>query len=78
MVRRRPDSSAGFQVLIDHRKSGSIGGFFGDGTGGFHAVPYILDATATATAARSDFRSKPRHHHGTNDIDKPALLDSSR
>jgi hypothetical protein len=34
MIRRRPDSWAGFQVLVDHRKSGSIGGFFGDGTGG--------------------------------------------
>jgi hypothetical protein len=44
MLRRRPDSWAGFQVLVDHRKSGSIGGFFGNGTGGFHAVPYVLDA----------------------------------
>lgn len=43
MVRRRPDTWAGFQVLVDHRKSGSIGGFYGNGTGGFHAVPYILD-----------------------------------
>ena len=25
MIRRRPDSWAGFQVLVDHRKSGSIG-----------------------------------------------------
>jgi Domain of Unknown Function (DUF1080) len=45
MVRRRRDSWAGFQVLVDHRKSGSIGGFYGNGTGGFHAVPYLLDAT---------------------------------
>jgi Domain of Unknown Function (DUF1080) len=45
MLRRRRDSWAGFQVLVDHRKSGSIGGFFGNGTGGFHAVPYVLDAT---------------------------------
>ncbi|WP_427885527.1 3-keto-disaccharide hydrolase [Kribbella sp. GL6] len=44
MIRRRPDNWAGFQVLVDHRKSGSIGGFFGNGTGGFHAVPYVLDA----------------------------------
>jgi hypothetical protein len=45
MVRRRRDCWAGFQVLVDHRKSGSIGGFYGNGTGGFHAVPYVLDAT---------------------------------
>ena len=45
MLRRRPDEWAGFQVLIDHRTSGSIGGFFGNGLGNFHAVPYTLDAS---------------------------------
>jgi len=45
MLRRRPgDDWAGFQVLVDHRKSGSVGGFFGNGIGGFHAVPFVLDA----------------------------------
>ena len=24
---------------MDHRQSGSIGGFYGNGIGGFHAVP---------------------------------------
>jgi len=43
MLRRRPDSWEGFQVLVDHRKSGSIGGFFGNGLGSFHAVPFVLD-----------------------------------
>ena len=39
MLRRRPGEDwAGFQVLVDHRKSGSIGGFYGNGIGGFHAV----------------------------------------
>ena len=45
MIRRRPDTWHGFQVLVDHRKSGSIGGFYGNGLAGFHAVPYVLDAT---------------------------------
>ena len=45
MIRRRPDSWHGFQVLVDHRKSGSIGGFYGNGLAGFHAVPYLLDVT---------------------------------
>lgn len=49
MLRRRPDSWAGFQVLVDHRKSGSIGGFFGNGTGSFHAVPFALDVEHDAT-----------------------------
>ena len=43
MLRRQDESWEGFQVLVDHRKSGSIGGFFGNGVGGFHAVPYVLD-----------------------------------
>ena len=43
MLRRQDESWEGFQVLVDHRKSGSIGGFFGNGVGGFHAVPFVLD-----------------------------------
>ena len=39
-----PDTFHGIQVLLDHRKSGSIAGFFGNGIGGFHAVPFALDA----------------------------------
>ena len=31
--------------MVDHRKSGSIGGFYGNGIGGFHAVPFVLDAS---------------------------------
>jgi Domain of Unknown Function (DUF1080) len=44
MVRRRRDSWEGLQVLLDHRQSGSIGGFYGNGIAGFHAVPFALDA----------------------------------
>lgn len=43
MLRRRDRTWEGLQVLVDHRKSGSIGGFYGNGIGGFHAVPYALD-----------------------------------
>jgi hypothetical protein len=49
MVRRRQDSWEGLQVLIDHRQSGSIGGFYGNGIGGFHAVPFALDAIRDAS-----------------------------
>lgn len=48
MVRRRRASWEGLQVLIDHRRSGSIGGFYGNGIGGFHAVPFALDARRDA------------------------------
>lgn len=42
MIRRRLDSWEGFQVLVDHRESGSIGGFYGNGLAGFSAVPFAL------------------------------------
>lgn len=43
MVRATPRGSQGFQVLVDHRKSGGIGGFYGNGIGGFHALSYGVD-----------------------------------
>jgi hypothetical protein len=48
MVRRRRESWEGLQVLLDHRQSGSIGGFYGNGIGGFHAVPFAVDAVQDA------------------------------
>lgn len=58
MLRRRPDSWHGLQVLVDHRRSGSIGGFFGNGLGSFHAVPFAitaqLDAAGQPIGLRSD------------------------
>ena len=51
MLRRLRDSWEGLQVLLDHRQSGSIGGFYGNGIGGFHAVPFALD-TRTDSAGR--------------------------
>ncbi|GAB2586366.1 3-keto-disaccharide hydrolase [Microlunatus antarcticus] len=53
MVRRRADSWHGFQVLVDHRKSGSIGGFYGNGLAGFHGVPYVLDVSQGPDGAPS-------------------------
>jgi hypothetical protein len=44
MVRRQRDTWAGFQILVDHRPSGSIGGFYGNGLAGFSAVPFAVDA----------------------------------
>ncbi|CVI64091.1 DUF1080 domain-containing protein (plasmid) [Agrobacterium leguminum] len=43
MLRKKPHTFHGLQVLLDHRQSGSIGGFYGNGIGGFHAVPFALD-----------------------------------
>ncbi|GAA1917803.1 DUF1080 domain-containing protein [Microbacterium aoyamense] len=49
MLRRRRDDWAGFQVLVDHRPSGSIGGFFGNGLASFSAVPFSIDARTDET-----------------------------
>ena len=54
MLRRRPDSWHGLQVLVDHRPSGSIGGFFGNGLGSFHAVPFALTAEPDLSGLRED------------------------
>jgi hypothetical protein len=44
MIRRQRDSWTGFQILVDHRPSGGIGGFYGNGLAGFSAVPFAVDA----------------------------------
>lgn len=51
MLRRQRDSWEGFQVLLDHRPSGGIGGFFGNGLASFSAVPFAVDAELDATGA---------------------------
>jgi hypothetical protein len=43
LVRTTGLGSQGFQVLLDHRKSGAIGGFYGNGIGGFHAISFNVD-----------------------------------
>lgn len=44
MLRKQAHSFHGLQVLVDHRQSGSIGGFYGNGISSFHAVPFAVDA----------------------------------
>jgi len=44
LLRAQSLGSPGYQVLVDHRKSGGIGGFYGNGLAGFHALPYNFDA----------------------------------
>lgn len=34
----------GIQILVDHRKSGGLGGFYGNGLAGYHALAYAFDA----------------------------------
>jgi hypothetical protein len=43
MVRAHELGSIGFQVLLDHRPKGGIGGIYGNNTGGFLAAPFAVD-----------------------------------
>ncbi|WP_409329108.1 3-keto-disaccharide hydrolase [Trujillonella humicola] len=46
---RASDSGAqAYQVLLDHRRSGGIGGFYGNGIGGFHALAFAVDVERDA------------------------------
>jgi len=56
MLRKKPDTFHGVQVLLDHRKSGSIGGFYGNGISGFHAVPFALDVVLDADGNPASLR----------------------
>jgi Domain of Unknown Function (DUF1080) len=58
MVRRRRDTWEGLQVLVDHRESGSIGGFFGNGIGSFHAVPFVLNVIVDADGVPQGLREE--------------------
>jgi len=42
MLRRKFQDWTGFQVLLDHRESGGIGGFFGNGLASFSALPFAV------------------------------------
>ncbi|MCJ1675554.1 MULTISPECIES: DUF1080 domain-containing protein [unclassified Rathayibacter] len=64
MIRRQRDSWEGLQVLVDHRPGGSIGGFYGNGIGGFHGVPFAVDverdAAGTPIGLREDDPAQSR------------------
>jgi hypothetical protein len=42
LLRKVEPDWSGIQILLDHRESGGIGGFYGNGIGGFHALPYAF------------------------------------
>ncbi len=44
LVRTTVAGNVGYQILIDHRRDGGIGGFYGNGLGNFHAFPYAFTA----------------------------------
>lgn len=48
MLRRKAHDWTGFQVRVDHRESGSIGGFFGNGLASFSAAPFAVRSVRDA------------------------------
>ncbi len=44
MVRAHKLGSVGFQVLVDNRPNGTIGGVYGNSVGHFFAYPFVFDA----------------------------------
>ncbi|WP_183086311.1 3-keto-disaccharide hydrolase [Mycetocola tolaasinivorans] len=73
LVRATPDGTRGFQILLDHRKSGNIGGFFGNGIGSFHAIAFTLDAERDGDTVRL-IAEDPATTLEPMTADKPALL----
>lgn len=75
-VRASQDGCIGYQILLDHRKSGSIGGFYGNAIGGFHAINWNVDADLDENG--NALRIKIEDPATTLEPitpDKPALLD---
>ena len=48
-LRASEDGFQGYQVLLDYRRSGNIGGYYGNSLGGFHAISFTLDAEKDET-----------------------------
>ncbi len=75
MVRATPIGSQGFQILLDHRKSGNIGGFYGNGIGRFHAINFNVDALRDAAGRPIGLKLEdPATTIEPITPDKPALL----
>lgn len=44
MLRADDTGGTGWQLLIDHRPNGCIGGIYGNGIGAFRCYPFVIDA----------------------------------
>lgn len=74
-LRASEDGFQGYQVLLDYRRSGNIGGFYGNSLGGFHAISFTMDAELDETG--TPLRLKPDDPSDSMEPltpDKPALL----
>lgn len=58
MLRASSIATQGYQVLLDHRQSGNIGGFYGNGIGRFHAINFNIDARRDNSGAPVGLKSE--------------------
>ncbi|GIQ69463.1 DUF1080 domain-containing protein [Xylanibacillus composti] len=78
LVRATALGSQGFQILLDHRRSGNIGGIYGNGIGGFHGINYTLDALYDEQGRPVGLRLEdPATSIEPMTPDKPALLEEA-
>ena len=74
-IRADETGTCGYQILLDHRKSGSIGGFYGNAIGGFHAINWNVDAEYDAEGNAVGIRIEdPATTLEPITPDKPAML----
>jgi hypothetical protein len=73
LVRTVPQGNIGFQVLLDHRPHGGIGGYYGNGLGQFHAWAYGF--TAEKDKDGRLVRLIPEKPSEPNDNNHPVPLD---
>lgn len=48
MLRADPTGGVGWQLLVDHRPNGCIGGIYGNAIGGFRCYPFVINAEIDA------------------------------
>jgi hypothetical protein len=78
LVRASDLGSQGFQILLDHRRSGNIGGIYGNGIGGFHAINFTLDACLNGQGEPVGLMLEdPENTIEPMTPDKPALLEDA-
>lgn len=75
LVRATALGSQGYQILLDHRQSGNIGGVYGNGVGGFHGINFTLDAEYDEQGRPAGLRLEdPEASIEPMTTDKPELL----
>jgi len=78
LVRASAVGSQGYHILLDHRRSGNIGGVYGNGIGNFHAISYNIDAKLDKNGKPIGLKLEdPATTIEPITPDKPALLEYS-